>query len=86
MRAITIQGTVLQFREDLPEPIPTGDEVLLEVLQAGICETDLRLARGYMGFSGILGHEFVAVATLGRCTANPPAGTVGSFRPIARLG
>ena len=28
---------------------------------AGICNTDLELARGYMGFSGVLGHEFVGV-------------------------
>jgi alcohol dehydrogenase len=26
---------------------------------AGICNTDLEIVRGYMGFSGILGHEFV---------------------------
>jgi len=28
---------------------------------AGICATDLELARGYMGFEGIPGHEFVGV-------------------------
>ncbi|MCH5373765.1 MAG: alcohol dehydrogenase catalytic domain-containing protein, partial [Planctomycetes bacterium] len=30
--------------------------------QAGICETDLQLRKGYMGFSGVLGHEFVGIA------------------------
>ncbi len=29
---------------------------------AGVCNTDLELAKGYMGFSGVLGHEFVAEA------------------------
>ncbi len=29
---------------------------------AGICNTDLELIRGYMGFSGVLGHEFVGEA------------------------
>jgi threonine dehydrogenase-like Zn-dependent dehydrogenase len=33
--------------------------VLLRVRCAGICDTDLQLAQGYMGFRGILGHEFV---------------------------
>lgn len=65
MRAITLRGSVLQFRDDLPEPNPTADEVVVEVIQAGICETDLQLARGYMGFSGVLGHEFVGLATSG---------------------
>ena len=26
---------------------------------AGICNTDLELVRGYLGFRGVLGHEFV---------------------------
>ena len=29
---------------------------------AGICNTDLELAQGYMGFNGVLGHEFVGEA------------------------
>ena len=43
------------------EFVPTLDEgdVLIEVRLAGICNTDLELLRGYMGFSGIAGHEFV---------------------------
>ncbi len=40
-------------------------EVLVDVIAAGICETDLQLAEGYMGFSGVLGHEFVGMATSG---------------------
>jgi threonine dehydrogenase-like Zn-dependent dehydrogenase len=40
-------------------------EVLVNVLCAGICETDLQLIRGYMGFSGVLGHEFVGIAQTG---------------------
>lgn len=33
---------------------------LLRLLCAGICNTDLELQRGYYGFAGIPGHEFVA--------------------------
>lgn len=43
-------------------PEPAAGEVLVRVLQAGICETDLQLIRGYMGFEGVLGHEFVGIA------------------------
>ena len=32
---------------------------LIRLLQAGICNTDLELQRGYYGFSGVPGHEFV---------------------------
>ncbi|MBK6940138.1 MAG: alcohol dehydrogenase catalytic domain-containing protein [Planctomycetes bacterium] len=35
-------------------------EARLRPRLCGICNTDLELARGYMGFRGVLGHEFVA--------------------------
>ena len=34
-------------------------EVRVRVRLAGVCATDLELVRGYMGFTGTLGHEFV---------------------------
>jgi threonine dehydrogenase-like Zn-dependent dehydrogenase len=37
------------------------DEALVRVTLAGICSTDLHITRGYAGFSGTLGHEFVGV-------------------------
>lgn len=40
-------------------PRPSSDEALIRVLRAGICATDLEIVKGYMGFSGTLGHEFV---------------------------
>jgi threonine dehydrogenase-like Zn-dependent dehydrogenase len=46
-------------------PSPAQGEVLVRVTRAGICETDLQLIKGYMGFRGILGHEFVGVAESG---------------------
>jgi threonine dehydrogenase-like Zn-dependent dehydrogenase len=44
---------------DYPVPSRAPGEALIKVLCAGICDTDLQLARGYMGFRGVLGHEFV---------------------------
>src|SRR4029450_8791460 len=38
-----------------------ADECLIRVLAAGICGTDLELLRGYAGFAGVPGHEFVGV-------------------------
>ena len=37
----------------------------MRVSRAGVCETDLQLIKGYMGFRGVLGHEFVGVAESG---------------------
>jgi threonine dehydrogenase-like Zn-dependent dehydrogenase len=45
--------------------MPKPGEVRVRVLCAGICETDLQLIRGYMGFRGVLGHEFVGIAESG---------------------
>ena len=33
----------------------------MRVLLSGICNTDLEIARGYAGFKGTIGHEFVGV-------------------------
>jgi threonine dehydrogenase-like Zn-dependent dehydrogenase len=41
-------------------PEPAG-EALVRVTLSGICNTDLEIARGYMGFRGTIGHEFVGV-------------------------
>jgi threonine dehydrogenase-like Zn-dependent dehydrogenase len=38
-----------------------ADEALVRVLTSGICNTDLEIARGYAGFKGTIGHEFVGV-------------------------
>ena len=48
-----------------PAPAPAAEEVLVRVTRAGVCETDLQLIKGYMGFRGVLGHEFVGVAESG---------------------
>lgn len=58
MRALLL-GQSLTFSAAMPDPIPAEGEALVAVRQAGICNTDVELVRGYMGFSGIPGHEFV---------------------------
>ncbi len=66
MRAIELHDHELSFRSDFSEPIAPAGEVTVRVLKAGICETDLQLVKGYMGFNGILGHEFVGIAEEGK--------------------
>lgn len=64
MRAIVLDDGV-RFRTSQPAPTPATGEVLVRVSTAGVCETDLQLIKGYMGFRGVLGHEFVGVAETG---------------------
>ncbi len=45
--------------KQVPKPQPVNDEVLIRIHYSAICNTDLEIIRGYMGFKGILGHEFV---------------------------
>ena len=43
-------------------PVPESpDECLIRVRLSGICNTDLEIVRGYAGFEGTIGHEFVGV-------------------------
>jgi threonine dehydrogenase-like Zn-dependent dehydrogenase len=65
MRAIVLNHDRLSNEADYATPVPRDGEVLVRVLRAGVCETDLQLIRGYMGFNGVLGHEFVGVAEAG---------------------
>jgi len=46
---------------EIPQPKPNSNEALVKVTKAGICNTDLELLKGYMGFEGVLGHEFVGI-------------------------
>ena len=60
---------------DIARPI-AGGEALVRVTLSGICNTDLEIARGYAGFDGTIGHEFVGVVeeVSGGAQASLPAG------------
>lgn len=60
MKAVTLD-TELRYREHHPEPGPEINSALIRPTLVGICKTDLELTKGYMGFQGVLGHEFVGV-------------------------
>jgi threonine dehydrogenase-like Zn-dependent dehydrogenase len=58
MRALWLEDRQLSLRE-IEVPTPPPGEVLVRVLAAGICNTDIELTRGYYPFAGVPGHEFV---------------------------
>ncbi len=65
MQALVLDGnppTASLRQVDIP--VPGTGEALIKVRLAGICRTDLELARGYMQFQGIPGHEFVGEVVL----------------------
>ncbi|MBZ5580924.1 MAG: alcohol dehydrogenase catalytic domain-containing protein, partial [Acidobacteriia bacterium] len=59
MLAVHLENGSVAVRDAAPPRRPPGF-ALLRLLLAGICNTDLELQRGYYGFSGTPGHEFVA--------------------------
>lgn len=69
MRAVVLDDGV-RFRRDYPnpgQPEPSPGEALIRVRQAGVCNTDLELIKGYADFCGVLGHEFVGVVEACPC-------------------
>jgi threonine dehydrogenase-like Zn-dependent dehydrogenase len=65
MRALVFDNE-LQYRTDYPEPVPDDNEALVKIRYAGICNTDIEITKGYMRFTGVLGHEFVGVVETSR--------------------
>ena len=58
MKALVCDGKV-ELRGDYSEPELRPGWAVIGVRVAGVCRTDVELARGYMGYRGALGHEFV---------------------------
>lgn len=58
--------------QEMPRPARPAGFALIQMLVAGICNTDLELQRGYYGFTGVPGHEFV-----GRVIEADSAGWIG---------
>jgi len=57
MRALVFDRE-LELRSDYPDPVVSPGESIVRVSVAGICGTDLEIARGYVQFRGVPGHEF----------------------------
>ncbi|HRA39404.1 MAG TPA: alcohol dehydrogenase catalytic domain-containing protein [Pyrinomonadaceae bacterium] len=59
MKALRFTGGRLSLDEI--DPPFAGSEALIRVVMSGICNTDIEIVRGYAGFSGTIGHEFVGI-------------------------
>lgn len=59
MKALRYVNNTLELSE-IAKP-NAESEALIRVTRSGICNTDLEIVRGYAGFSGTIGHEFVGV-------------------------
>ena len=64
MNAVVFDGRLKV--QERPRPCIAGGESLIRLLKAGICNTDIEIIRGYFGFRGVLGHEFVGVVEASR--------------------
>src|SRR5579862_2568537 len=58
MLSVHLASGRVEVRRQPPPRVPEGF-ARIRLLAAGICSTDLELQRGYYGFSGTPGHEFV---------------------------
>lgn len=79
MHALVFRNNELTLERDYPRPDLQPGEALIKVTRAGICNTDIEITRGYLGFRGVLGHEFVGVveAVHESPGASAPTGLIG---------
>src|SRR5438552_15178363 len=59
MKALRYENETLSVA-NVAKPEVQG-EAVVRVTLSGICNTDLEITRGYAGFQGTIGHEFVGV-------------------------
>jgi len=91
MKALRYENQKLRV-SDVPEP-QVDSEAVVRVTLSGICNTDLEIARGYAGFEGTIGHEFVGViesvseahASARASQPGEPSHTVGLLTPGQRV-
>lgn len=68
MHALLFEGQ-LTLASGYPEPQLRPGEALIRPSLVGICNTDIEITRGYRGFHGVLGHEFVGAVVACHSTA-----------------
>ncbi len=51
----------VRFVDDYTVPEAGRQEALIRISMAGICNTDMEIIKGYLGFRGVMGHEFMGI-------------------------
>lgn len=64
MQAVHLENGAVTLRST-PRPARRAGFAVIRLLYGGICNTDIELQRGYYGFRGTPGHEFVGEVTEG---------------------
>lgn len=59
MKALRFENSKL-ILSNIVKPV-CENETLVRVIKSGICNTDIEIVRGYAGFEGTIGHEFIGV-------------------------
>ncbi|MEE8126531.1 MAG: alcohol dehydrogenase catalytic domain-containing protein [Nitrospirales bacterium] len=83
MRGLVLDHEI-RLDTNLPLPLAQLGEAQIQVLQAGICSTDLHMIQGYMSFQGILGHEFVGIVNEASDTSLVGKRVVGEINAACR--
>jgi threonine dehydrogenase-like Zn-dependent dehydrogenase len=78
MKALRYENDALRLAD--VDALRGEGEALVRVTLSGICNTDLEIARGYAGFQGTLGHEFVGV-----CVEGPDAPELIGKRVVGEI-
>src|SRR5438105_3195773 len=86
MKALRVENQNLSVAE-VQKPV-TDDEAIVRVTLSGICNTDLEIARGYAGFEGTIGHEFVGMieSVSGVSEARPSGRATADTEPLLTRG
>jgi (R,R)-butanediol dehydrogenase/meso-butanediol dehydrogenase/diacetyl reductase len=91
MRAAVVQGLHRPLKvEQIPDPRPADDEVVIQVGRCGICGSDLHMTEDPMfgvEAGDVLGHEFAGeVVELGRSVEKLRVGDLVSVTPVQSCG
>ena len=87
MRAVVCASGGELAVEEVPDPTPEADQLVLRVSRCGICGTDMHIFHGAMdqrvSMPQIIGHEVSAtVAEIGDGVTNVSAGDRVAVRPL----
>uniref|UniRef100_UPI003D81A914 MDR/zinc-dependent alcohol dehydrogenase-like family protein n=1 Tax=Poriferisphaera sp. WC338 TaxID=3425129 RepID=UPI003D81A914 len=61
MQGLVFDGKTVSYQTDIAAPKAAKGEAVIRPTRMGVCSTDIELCKGYMDYTGVLGHEFVGI-------------------------